>query len=254
MEEPFRRTPSNSSHQKIDIGSIVVLHSLKSARGAEFNGKRAIVISKQKVQDCDRWETKVEGRNGTTTMALKPENMHLSKISARRHPPYMDLVFWQRKELASGKPYELHERTYPFDDELPPIRARKLLELLDRPVHEKDYRPNGTVMMGVALSYYACVPESSMRMGCTIYDLEHITGSVSFAAMCQGEKMQAKGCGDGEREAVLFALLEAVPMSITVIMELLIRTPYIGPEEKYSTDVESISCRKRVVHVDSESK
>jgi hypothetical protein len=72
--------------------------------------------------------------------------------------------------------------------------------------------------------------------------------------MCQGEKMQAKGCGDGERESVLFALLEAVPMSITVIMELLIRTPYIGPEEKYSTDVESISCRKRVVHVDSESK
>jgi hypothetical protein len=173
-EEPFRRPPSNSSHQTIDIGSIVVLHSLKSARGAELNGKRAIVISKQKVQDCDRWETEVEGRHVTTTTALNPENMRLSKIPARRHPPYMDLISWQRKELASGKPYELHQRTYrnargiDFDDELPPIRARKLVEFLDRPVHENGYRPNETVMMGVALTYYSCVSESSMRTGCTV--------------------------------------------------------------------------------------
>jgi hypothetical protein len=72
--------------------------------------------------------------------------------------------------------------------------------------------------------------------------------------MCQGEKMQAKGCGDGERESVLFALLEAVPMSITVLMEYLIRTPYIGPEEKYSTDVDKAFRTARDSCLDSESK
>jgi hypothetical protein len=237
MEEPFRQPPNAS--KVIDVGSIVVIHSLKSVRGAELNGKRAIVIDRDK----DRWETKVEGKQnvGTETTSLKPDNLRISEKTVGMHPEYMTLIAWVQKErfnLRPHLPWPAASRIYrnargiAYDDTPPPERARKLAELLERP--DKGYSPNQTVLMGVALLFYSAVPESSLNMDCTIYDLEHIAGLISLTAMCQGEMMQAKGCGDGEPEAVLFALLEAAPMSITVLMEFLIRTPYIGPEENYS--------------------
>jgi hypothetical protein len=229
MEEPFRLPPNAS--KVIDVGSIVVIHSLKSERGAELNGKRAIVIAKEK----DRWVTKVEGKQsaGAQTTALKPDNLNISKKAVGTHPKYMTLVTWAKKERYSGKSRGYRNaRGIVYDDTPPPERARKLVELLERP-HE-GYMPNQTVLMGVALMYYSVVPEQSMNQNCTIYDLEHIVGLISLSAMCQGEMMQAKGCGDGEPEVVLFALLEAAPMSITVLLEFLIRTPYIGPAENYS--------------------
>jgi hypothetical protein len=229
MEEPFR-VPPNAS-KVIDVGSIVVIHSLKSERGAELNGKRAIVISRDK----DRWVTKVEGKQNVEkkTTALKPDNLNISKKTVGTHPKYMTLISWVRKVRYSNvsRGYR-NARGIVYDDTPPPARARKLVELLERP--DKGYIPNQTVLMGVALLYYGVVPEQSMNRNCTIYDIEHIVGLISLTAMCQGEKMQAKGCGDGEPEAVLFALLEAAPMSITVLLEFLIRTPYIGPAENYS--------------------
>jgi hypothetical protein len=231
MEEPFRQPPNAS--KVIDVGSIVLIHSLKSERGAELNGKRAIVISR----DNDRWVTKVEGKQrqnaGIKTTALKPDNLNISKNPVGTHPEYMTLITWAKKERfsAASRAYR-NARGIVYDDTPPPARARKLVELLDRP-HE-GYMPNQTIIMGVALMYYSVVPEHSMNKNCTIYDIEHIVGLISLTAMCQGEMMQAKGCGDGEPEAVLFALLEAAPMSITVLLEFLIRTPYIGPAENYS--------------------
>jgi hypothetical protein len=237
MEEPFRLPPN--APKVIDVGSIVVIHSLKSVRGAELNGKRAIVIDRDK----DRWVTKVEGKENvaTKTTSLKPDNLIISKKTVDTHPEYLTLVKWSHKvipNLLPGLPWPDALRIYrnargiAYDDTPPPERARKLTELLERP--DGGYSPNQTVIAGEALMYYSVVPESSLNMDCTIYDLEHITGLISLTAMCQGEMMQAKGCGDGEPEAVLFALLEAAPMSITVLMEFLIRTPYIGPEEGHS--------------------
>jgi hypothetical protein len=220
----------------IDVGSIVVLHSLKSARGDELNGKRAIVVAR----DGDRWVTKVESKDvAMKSTALKPENLSISKRIVGTHPDYITLITLQMEELrnqpSTSRAYR-NARGLVYDDEPPPARARKLVELLDRP--DKNYTPNQTVIMGVALIYYGCVPESSMNMGFTIYDLEHVAGLMSLAAMCHGEKMHAKGCGDGECEAVLFALLEAAPMSITVILEFLIMTPYIGPEDNCTSSVQ----------------
>jgi hypothetical protein len=233
MEEPFRQPPNAS--EVIDVGSIVLIHSLKSVRGAELNGKRAIVI----VRDKDRWVTKVEGKQkqnvGIKTTALKPGNLSISKKNVGMHPKYMTLVAHATKEMfnrpSTSRAYR-NARGIVYDDTPPPARARKLVELLDRP--DEGYEPNQTVLMGVTVKYYNSVPESSMNMDCTIYDLEHVAGLISLVAMCQGEIMKAKGCGDGECEAVLFALLEAAPMSITVLLEFLIWTPYIGPEENYS--------------------
>jgi hypothetical protein len=232
MEEPFRRPPNAS--KVIDVGSIVVIHSLKSARGAELNGQRAIVLGKEQ----DRWVTKVEGKDvGAKTTALKPENLSIFNLNkvADTHPDYMSLVQWQMSQIHSSTAERVfrNARGLVYDDEPPPARARKLVELLERP--DGDYEPNQTIIMGVAVVYYNVVPETSMNMDCTIYDLEHVAGLISLVAMCQGEIMNAKGCGEGECEAVLFALLEAAPMSITVLMEFLIMTPYIGPEENFSS-------------------
>jgi hypothetical protein len=233
MEEPFRRPPNAS--KVIDVGSIVVIHSLKSVRGAELNDKRAIVLGREK----DRWVTKVEGKDvGSKTTALKPENLSLSKIPVvKTHPKYMKLIKWVGKERLIPQPSDTrayrNARGLVYDDTPPAARARKLVELLDRP--DGKYEPNQTVLMGVAMRFYSAVPESSMNKNCTIYDLEHVAGLISLTAMCQGEQTGAKGCGDGECEAVLFAILEAAPMSITVLLEFMIFTPYIGPGENYSS-------------------
>jgi hypothetical protein len=241
MEEPFRRPPNAS--KIIDVGSIVVIHSLKSARGSELNGKRAIVIAREQ----DRWVTKVEGKDvGAKTTALKPENLSISNLNnvAGTHPNYMSLVRWLSKQRSPSTAERVfrNARGLVYDDEPPPSRARKLVELLERP--DGDYEPNQTIIMGVALMYYGVVPESSMNMDFTIYDLEHVAGLISLTGMCQGEIMNAKGCGEGECEAVLFALLEAAPMSITVLMEFLIMTPYIGPGENFSS-VQDAFCTAR---------
>jgi hypothetical protein len=166
MEEPFRRPPNAS--KVIDVGSIVVIHSLKSVRGAELNDKRAIVLGREK----DRWVTKVEGKDvGCKTTALKPENLTISKIITGTHPEYMTLVSWVWHNQPSSTRAYRNARGLVYDDTPPPARARKLVELLDRP--DGDYDPNQTVLVGVAAMYYRCVPESSMNMDCTIYDLEH---------------------------------------------------------------------------------
>jgi hypothetical protein len=251
MEEPFRQPPNAS--KVIDVGSIVLIHSLKSVRGAELNGKRAIVIARGK----DRWVTKVEGKQkqnvGIKTTALKPGNLSISKNPVGTHPEYMTLVAHSTKDIfnrpSTSRAYR-NARGLVYDDTPPLARARKLVELLDRP--DEDYEPNQTVLMGVACMYYNVVPESSMNMDCTIYDLEHVAELISLVAMCQGEIMEAKGCGDGEPEAVRFALLEAAPMSITVLLEFLIWTPYIGPEENYSK-VQDAFRTARVTRVDARS-
>jgi hypothetical protein len=147
----------------------------------------------------------------------------------------MDMVSFSTQQYL--KPLAERDRVYrsargiTYDDDPPALRAQKLVELLDRPVG--DYTPNQTMLMGVVLLYYGCVSENSMRASCTMYDLEHISGLMSLAAMCQGENMHAKGCGDGVCEQVLFALLEAAPTSMDVLMEFLVSTPYIGPEKMY---------------------
>jgi hypothetical protein len=232
MDEPFRQPPTS---KVIDVGSIVLIHSLKSERRAELNGKRAIVTSRDK----DRWVTKVEGQQkqnvGIKTTALKPGNLSISKNPVGTRPEYMTLIAHVTKDMlnrqSTSRAYR-NARGLVYDDTPPPARARRLVELLDRP--DEGYMPNQTVLMGVAAKYYHAVPESSMNMDCTIYDLEHVAGLISLLAMCQGEIMDAKGCGDGECEAVIFALLEAAPMSITVLLESLIWTPHIGTEENYS--------------------
>jgi hypothetical protein len=230
MSEPFQRPPR--PRQKIGIGAVLQVHSLQSARGQELNGKRAVVVKRAGVQD--RWEMQLEGEQVTT--ALKPDNLRFQKYPDKeQHPIYMDMVRFCTTQYA--KRVDQRDRVYrsargvTYDDDPPALRAQKLVELLDRPVG--NYVPNQTMLMGVVLLYYGLVSEDSMRASCTLYDVEHISGLMSLAAMCQGEKMHAKGCGDGACEQVLFALLEAAPQSMDVLMEFLVSTPYIGPEEMY---------------------
>jgi hypothetical protein len=51
---------------------------------------------------------------------------------------------------------------------------------------------------------------------------------ISIIAMCQAKKDHAKGCGEGEVETVLFALMEGGPQ----VIEALSRR-YEGPQEDY---------------------
>jgi hypothetical protein len=223
------------------IGSVVILHSLKSAQGKTLNGKRAVVLNQVVVDNVSRWKVKVQGEEYTKTTAVKLENTKVCPIGygqkPSKHPAYMDLALWQMSQI--GKPMVQVERKYrnargvAYDDDPPPQRARKLVELLDRPYENKNYTPNRTILTGEAAKCYHTVQESHMSSNCTTYHLEHISACLALAHMCQGEKCHAKGCGDGAAEAVLFAFLEAAPTALDVLMEFLVMTPYIGPEDPF---------------------
>jgi hypothetical protein len=73
----FRPPPPRSD--SIDIGSVLLRHSLQSKTGKAVNGKRALVLRHHK--DLDRWECKVEKQDGT--MALKQTNMKIPEIEAQ---------------------------------------------------------------------------------------------------------------------------------------------------------------------------
>ena len=72
MSEPFQRPPR--PQQKISIGAVLEVHSLKSARGSMLNGKRGVAV-KRVVES--RWEMQIEGEQITT--ALKPDNLRFHK-------------------------------------------------------------------------------------------------------------------------------------------------------------------------------
>ena len=55
--------------------------------------------------------------------------------------------------------------------------------------------------------------------------------------MCQGEASGAVGCGEGKPEAVVFALSEAAPVSLDVLLGFMVITPYVGPEEDFDDNL-----------------
>jgi hypothetical protein len=242
----------------IVIGSVVLLHSLQSPQGKLLNEKRAVVLAQVIVSvgesntTTTRWKVKVEGEQHTKTTAVKAENIRFPPAPSGSHPIYLEMVHWATTEYKKlGKRMEMDReyrdaRGVTYDDDPPTHRARKLVELLDKPsLVEKDgYTPNQTILVGEALKFYGAVGESNLAADCNIHDLEHIAGFLALAAMCQGEKSHAKGCGDGVPEAVMFAFLEAAPTSLDVLMELLVATPYIGPEHAFQGDLKQ-SFRKR---------
>jgi len=232
--ETVRRPPRSDT---IDIGSVVILHSLQSDIGKTANEKRALVLCYH--SDLDRWECKVEGRD--RTMALKESNMRLDHPrDTETHPEYTEMAMWQLS-LAMD-PAARRQRKYrsargvTYEDDPPPFRAQKLVELLDRP--DDSYTPNQTILAGEACKYYSVVGEENLSSDCSMYDLEHVAALLALAAMCQGD-CAAVGCGDGVPEAVLFALMEAAPRSIDVLMEFVVATPYIGPADKYRGSLET---------------
>mmetsp|Transcript_20921 Transcript_20921/g.38374 ORF Transcript_20921/g.38374 Transcript_20921/m.38374 type:complete len:427 (-) Transcript_20921:91-1371(-) len=223
----------------IGLGRVVVLEGLQSEAGKKLNGSHAIVIASQETDG--RWECKVLEK--IRTIGVKMDNMHILKPEPTVHPAYMEMAMY-RMQLSRGdgtlqedqeksKGMYRSARGVCYNDEPVFHRARKLVQFLDYP--DEDYTPNETIMLGEAYYFYCSVSkyEKFFKVGCTMYDLEHMAALSSLACMCQGEITYAVGCGDGKQssECVLFALLEAAPRSLEVLLQFIVMTPYIGEEE-----------------------
>lgn len=221
---------------EIGPGVVAFVHSLESSRGKALNNKRCVVLDYLKQEGEGRWLVQVQ-EEGVTT-ALKEENLKLPELPAPgtvMHPSYAEMSQWQMQLF--GKSFDTIPRKYEtargvtFQEDEPFYRARKLVELLDRSVDS--YEPNRTILYGVAVLYYGSVNEASMSSDFSQIALEHVAGLLALCAMCQGELSKAQGCGDGRPDVVVFALLEAAPVSLDVWMGFLAITPYIGPSEGY---------------------
>jgi hypothetical protein len=233
-EEPRRYNPLRDT--EIAPGVVAMVHSLQSTRGEDLNNKRCIVLQQlDEGEENGRWLVQVQEEDVTT--ALKAENLKLPQLpSGETHPSYAEMSQWQMQFF--GKAMKTVPRKYEtargvtFPDDEPFYRARKLVELLDRSMAD-GYEPNRTILHGVALQFNYVISETSMSSDFTMTDLEHIAALIGLAGMCQGESFY-KNNGDCRPDAVVFALLEAAPVSLDVWMGFMVITPYIGPREGYS--------------------
>jgi hypothetical protein len=235
----------------LDVGVVALVHSLQSERGKALNGKRCILL--EYLSDDDRW--KVQIQDETITTALKVSNLKLARPPVgATHPEYMEMVFWYMGQMplinGGGKPENKYRsaRGVTFVDDEPNYRARKFVELLDFGTDE--YQPHQTIMHGEVGRYYSVVPEASQSCDVTNPNLEYMAACLALAGICYGASMGAMDCGDGRPDAVVFALLESAPVSLSVLLSHLVSTHYIGPAEDFDRVKEDFRSRRWKDNID----
>jgi hypothetical protein len=227
---PRRYNPNRDT--ELDIGVAAIVHSLKSTRGKQLNGKRCIVL----IQLGARWKVQIEGEPSTT--ALMPKNLKLPTMPVgETHPEYLAVTYWVSKQHENGRrgqPLEENHgnaRGVTYASDPPEHRARKLVELLERSTH---YTPNKTILYGEALKYYRYLSESSLG-DFTVTDMEHFSGLLALGVVCQGiVRHVGASRRDARPDAVVFALLESAPVSLDVLLGFLVITPFIGLQHDFT--------------------
>ena len=217
---------------RLKEGTVAIVHSLQSERGQQLNEKRCVLLSFQKAEG--RWSVQIQAEIQPT--AVKVSNLKLPRpYPSYLHPSFQEMNEWQQKypklnfPASQNKKYQ-HARGVTFDDDEPYHRARKLTELLDR---STDYEPNPTIIHGTALKYYGKLSEGNMFADFVPSSYEHVSGLLALEDMASGN---APGCS-GTRigvEAVVFALLEAVPVSLDIVLSSLVISNYFGTEPSYT--------------------
>jgi len=179
----------------IEAGTVVRIHSLKSAAGKRLNGRRAAVI--RYIEEESRWQVRVEEEEGVIkTKAIKEDN--LSPV--RRLP------------LPTGPYRGVADPMNDIDN-----AVTKLCELLlyykgagpDNP--DGDFQPSEIVFMGYAAMAFNRMGESNFMCFFST-QMEQMGGVLALGNICR----EGGECGT---EAVLFGLLEGSQMYVDVLIQ-----------------------------------
>ena len=169
---------------------------LASDAGQSLNHQPAILVAWD--AELNRWKCRVQNNARANLSGIKESN--LMRLERRPLPTSNHRGI----TMATHSPWE---------------KAVTLSDLLVRST--STYSPPETMLMGEAGMAFMRLGQYNF-VACASDQMEHLAGVLALYGMCR----------EGKHEAVLFALLEADPMALEILINTMACAPWIGPEEE----------------------
>lgn len=201
-----------STGLRLQSGDVVRIEGL--IENEQFNGLRGIILNSTSDDIANmKYVVVIEGtaKSANCRGGKKHEQLMIESNNLRKYRQ-LPLPKGIERGRVIGNP--------PGNGWSPKARAWRLVENL---VHETEtYKPSEIVFMGEAASNFMSLPgypDAYQSFSCT--QIEQLGGLLALARMASIENHDAE---------VVFALLEADPMVVDVIIMLFTATPYIGED------------------------